>query len=1414
MFNRKIWKQKMMTMKNIFRLLFATLICLFLFQSTSYSEEFVGDQGQKNTQNIKANAAGCAAAAGFRFLDINNVRARINTGGDMWWDLPGGIGAQYFIPKEGTATSLFSGSLWIGGLDVNNQLKLAAQRYRQVGIDYWPGPLTIDGTASVDEATCARYDKHFVITRAEVDAFLAWRNSENPAEEFPNYQIPESILDYPAHGDVAKKQSYYLAPFKDVDGNGDYDPNQGDYPYYDITNVLCPLNYAGDPNYRPAPTAEDSLGIVTGGILVDQVLKGDQTLWWVFNDKGNAHTETQGAPIGMEIRAQAFAFATNDEINNMTFYSYEVINRSTFTLTETYFSPWVDTDLGYAWDDYIGCDVNRGLGYCYNGNAVDGSGEPESYGDQPPAIGVDFFQGPYIDADNRDNPRFTGDCSLINSPYEWDPMAINGVNFGNDIVDDERFGMRRFVYHNNTGPAYSTDPQDAPEYYNFLRGIWKDNTKMRYGGNAHLSSGAVGPECDFMFPGDSDPCNWGTQGAPPNGGYNQNGKYWTEEEANNNPGDRRFMQSAGPFTLLPGAVNYITVGIPWARATSGGPWASVELLRVVDDKCQKLFDNCFKVLDGPDAPDLEIVELDRSLIFYISNSKTSNNFLEKYNEYDNTIRQPNDADPTQRNDSTYAFEGYQIYQLRDATVTLESKDDPDRVRLVAQFDKKNGVTTLVNYYADKSIGGNVPVVEVEGGDNGISHSFIITTDAFATTSRELVNHKQYYFTAVAYAYNEYMPYSQEPGVFFGLYGQKTPYLAGRRNIKTYSAIPHPTLNGKVLRSSYGDGPQITRIQGQGNGGNSLELSEGTIEEILKKDLVDSLNQMGDPDYPIAYHPVYKNGHGPLNVKVIDPLNVKAANYEIRFIADSIINPAADSINIQTGRWTLTDLETGTEYESEKRIDLRYEQLFIDLGISVNIKQSMSPGDSLAEKNGLLSSSLTYEDSTQQWLSGVQDNNVPASNQNWIRSGAYQDQIDPKYNDWDMPTRAWDPNEDYEKIAGGTWSPYALCMSSTEQNSIVGPAYNNLSRSQNSLSNISSVDIVLTADKSKWTRSLVIEMCPDKLLSQGNIERFQIRQAPSVDKDGNPADPTDTIPSNDPNDPDYLSVMGMGWFPGYAINLETGERLNIMFGEDSYLVGENGRDMLFNPTSNLYEEIGGFPDPSKPLFGGKHYVYVMNHKSFDYQGYIFDFPAYDGCQYIQRAYNNELFPTPLPAILTMTAIYSSTMYVGLPLSNDEEWLSNEAKLSVRVIKPYKRYYSSPFNSDTDTLNQNYPVYTFNTENISTIEYSATKAESDLDMINVVPNPYYAYSSYENNALDNRVKFTNLPQKCTITIYNVRGTLVRQYTKDESATYLDWDMKNFAGIPIASGIYIIHVKSDEGERVLKWFGVVRPPDLNVF
>jgi flagellar hook assembly protein FlgD len=127
-----------------------------------------------------------------------------------------------------------------------------------------------------------------------------------------------------------------------------------------------------------------------------------------------------------------------------------------------------------------------------------------------------------------------------------------------------------------------------------------------------------------------------------------------------------------------------------------------------------------------------------------------------------------------------------------------------------------------------------------------------------------------------------------------------------------------------------------------------------------------------------------------------------------------------------------------------------------------------------------------------------------------------------------------------------------------------------------------------------------------------------------------------------------------------------------------------------------------------------------------------------------------------------------------------------------------------------------VYQFSMGNfISKVDYT-TYNDSILSLINVVPNPYYAYSQYEKNRLDNRIKIVNLPDECTIRIYNVGGALVRTLTKSTNAiTSIDWDLKNQKGVPIAGGVYIIHVEvPNVGERVLKWFGALRPADLDNF
>ena len=70
----------------------------------------------------------------------------------------------------------------------------------------------------------------------------------------------------------------------------------------------------------------------------------------------------------------------------------------------------------------------------------------------------------------------------------------------------------------------------------------------------------------------------------------------------------------------------------------------------------------------------------------------------------------------------------------------------------------------------------------------------------------------------------------------------------------------------------------------------------------------------------------------------------------------------------------------------------------------------------------------------------------------------------------------------------------------------------------------------------------------------------------------------------------------------------------------------------------------------------------------------------------------------------------------------------------------------------------------------------------------------------------VRITNLPASATVTIYTTNGILVRRFTKsDPLQTFIEWDLRNANRIPIATGVYIIHVNCPGvGEKTLKMDG----------
>jgi len=445
-------------------------------------------------------------------------------------------------------------------------------------------------------------------------------------------------------------------------------------------------------------------------------------------------------------------------------------------------------------------------------------------------------------------------------------------------------------------------------------------------------------------------------------------------------------------------------------------------------------------------------------------------------------------------------------------------------------------------------------------------------------------------------------------------------------------------------------------------------------------------------------------------------------------------------------------------------------------------------------------SIEFADPSKPWFTGLPDGEGEQV-ENWIRSGNYRGLDNgPIYDD------RGDFDQLYENVLNGTWAPWALAGQAPFQpgtRSSTGSASPHPSQTEtfSKLRDMPSVQLVITKDKALWSRSPVFEEHDSAATAVGNAVRMNLRVSNSIDKQG--------IKSNQPGcneaEAQLTSQTGMGWFPGYAIDLETGERLNIGYGENSFWGGSIGRDMIFNPNDKFYTETGS------PFFGGEHWIYIFKNDRRLSSPSADRVPLYDQGRYIVETLVPGSSAAKIKVLRAISWVGSAMVVPG------QEFLATDVRIRLNVAKEYRTYVDYTGNPDPIVVDRNngLPLYSFSTTGLAVIENDQATAESALDLINVVPNPYYAFSGYEISRLDNRIKFINLPQKCTITIFSVSGTLVRKFRKDNGLTFLDWDLKNANNIPIAGGVYICHVDvPGVGEKVVKWFGALRPLDLQNF
>ena len=106
-----------------------------------------------------------------------------------------------------------------------------------------------------------------------------------------------------------------------------------------------------------------------------------------------------------------------------------------------------------------------------------------------------------------------------------------------------------------------------------------------------------------------------------------------------------------------------------------------------------------------------------------------------------------------------------------------------------------------------------------------------------------------------------------------------------------------------------------------------------------------------------------------------------------------------------------------------------------------------------------------------------------------------------------------------------------------------------------------------------------------------------------------------------------------------------------------------------------------------------------------------------------------------------------------------------------------------------------------------EFDLSKAQSDMDKIAVVPNPYTGAASWEplSNTVgrgERRIYFIHLPNECTIRVYSMSGKLVQtiEHNSIISDGQESWNLVSKDGMDIAYGIYVYHVDAPGiGEKI---------------
>ncbi|MGB9561860.1 MAG: hypothetical protein ACPL6C_03500, partial [bacterium] len=135
-----------------------------------------------------------------------------------------------------------------------------------------------------------------------------------------------------------------------------------------------------------------------------------------------------------------------------------------------------------------------------------------------------------------------------------------------------------------------------------------------------------------------------------------------------------------------------------------------------------------------------------------------------------------------------------------------------------------------------------------------------------------------------------------------------------------------------------------------------------------------------------------------------------------------------------------------------------------------------------------------------------------------------------------------------------------------------------------------------------------------------------------------------------------------------------------------------------------------------------------------------------------------------------------------------------------------------------------------ENLKSLESSRVRnaiyivpkpSKTEEKNVFVVPNPYRANANYGSkeglwwegsptraySEYDRKIRFYNLPDKCTIRIFTLDGDLVKEIKHYGGNPVEDWDLINRNDQSVVSGIYLFSVEGEDGNVQVGKFVIIK-------